>query len=511
MPHCYSPDALRTRRARAAALGFLRPVPVGFRMLQVEVPLLHAVAAGYRSLRLHRDHDLAAGVTSHHGRLASIAAFQAGAITREASVDAARAHRDAGRTKHDISKNSTMKMCQEDDPMQRCDPWRPATLPGAVHSTEVARAHQDAGRTKHDITMSGAMKTDHEDDPLQLDDPWIHATLPVAVASTIFVDPWRFYLFNQRTSPEKYAACEQPAAIEQLAFVEAAAPQATATSGLLAISAQDAAHTATIESAIATFEAAAQTAVATAVAAHFGAIMVKMNNIVTSLAQIEQLLAGRDAACDQSALAEHDSLTAVGQPILDTFAETFAANRIIGAATAARPRLAMLYRANASCCPVPRAAEEPQLPETAPAESTTTGFASPDAPTAIVHRRRRRGNRRSPGAPGRLLTRRAMLAASSRASSPDASDPDLTAQPITMDTIVLHNRFETLADVEPTFCEVPTASVSSSDEDVLCCEHCSSPTGPEYYFCLSTETFHCEGCHSRLCAAGLLCMPCCRS
>ena len=132
MPHLYSPAALLARRARAAALGFLKPVHAGYRLLEIETPFLPAVAAGYRSLRFHRDHDRSAGAISHHGRLASLAAFRAGAITKEACTEAARAHRDAGRAKHGISKVSALQTLYEPDPLHRDDPWRLATLPVIV-------------------------------------------------------------------------------------------------------------------------------------------------------------------------------------------------------------------------------------------------------------------------------------------------------------------------------------------------------------------------------------------
>jgi hypothetical protein len=132
MPHRYSPAVLQARRDRAAALGFLKPVHVGYRLMQVESSLLPAVAAGYRSLRLHRDHDRVAGVISHHGRLASLAAFQVGAISKDDNIEAARVHRTAGRAKHGISK-----FTDEADPLQRDDPWSLATFPAVAVAAPV--------------------------------------------------------------------------------------------------------------------------------------------------------------------------------------------------------------------------------------------------------------------------------------------------------------------------------------------------------------------------------------
>ena len=110
-------------------------------------------------------------------------------------------------------------------------------------------------------------------------------------------------------------------------------------------------------------------------------------------------------------------------------------------------------------------------------------------------------------------------------------DITVTTQPISMAAIVLHNRFEALGFDDLTVEQLPlplitaaieplnatsepqnkTASVSSSGEEEFWCDHCSSPTGTEYFLCLLTDSFHCEGCHLRLCTDGRQCMPCCRS
>ena len=124
MPHCYSAEAWQRRVDRALARGFIRPLPRGQRYVQVEAGLHSAVKSAYHSLRWHRVHDRMTYSTHHHGRLASLHAFETGVICTSEFETASRTHGAAGRMKHNVSRARESLVGEEfTDAVFEDDPW----------------------------------------------------------------------------------------------------------------------------------------------------------------------------------------------------------------------------------------------------------------------------------------------------------------------------------------------------------------------------------------------------
>ena len=110
--------------------GYVRPRPRGHRFVQVESELQQAVKAAHRSLQWHRVHDRLAGVVHHHGRIASGFAHETGRIDEVGFKKASLSHREAGRTKHNVSKAPGDRSSMSDKVFFN-DPWASwATRPG---------------------------------------------------------------------------------------------------------------------------------------------------------------------------------------------------------------------------------------------------------------------------------------------------------------------------------------------------------------------------------------------
>jgi hypothetical protein len=104
MVHCYSAEARQRRRDRAFSLGYIQPRPWGQRYVLVDAVLQKAVKAAYHSLQLHYRHDRLGDTVHHHGREASRHALQTGWIDGIEYEKAARAHKLAGKMKHNVSR-----------------------------------------------------------------------------------------------------------------------------------------------------------------------------------------------------------------------------------------------------------------------------------------------------------------------------------------------------------------------------------------------------------------------
>ena len=111
MPHKLSEAALAKRRQRAIDRGFMIPRPKGHRFVAIRDDLHSAMYHIHRSLRLHRQHDLATECEHHFARQATLRAMQQGVISEGAARDGFSAHRAGNRHKHEISKEPSTDSC----------------------------------------------------------------------------------------------------------------------------------------------------------------------------------------------------------------------------------------------------------------------------------------------------------------------------------------------------------------------------------------------------------------
>ena len=133
MPHSYSAEAKQRRLGRASLRGYIQPRPRGQHYVLVDAGFREAVRAAYKSMRLHLDHDGLSGTVHHHGRLASLAARRGDHIDDEEFCRASRAHRLAGKLKHNVSRqwrrvDSGTHVAEEPDELFCKDPWAGKSL-----------------------------------------------------------------------------------------------------------------------------------------------------------------------------------------------------------------------------------------------------------------------------------------------------------------------------------------------------------------------------------------------
>jgi len=128
MPHVHSPEAAAKRRARAVALGFLAPAAPRW-----SFSVARRLQAAGKSLAFHEAHCQLIGQNVHS---ASAASALAKPLTGPVDYAAARrAHRAAGKAKHDG--------WVVEDPLWTNDPWPPPLCGGSAWRRARACEHEE--------------------------------------------------------------------------------------------------------------------------------------------------------------------------------------------------------------------------------------------------------------------------------------------------------------------------------------------------------------------------------